>query len=457
MIHLKKNSILFLFILLFTVSKGFAQQNSGKAFSLEEAKKFAVQNNYNAQIAVKDYEISRQQYKQYLSQGLPQINGSLGYNYNIEPIVSLLPGDFFGQPGTFQQVSFSPWYQVNGNITGSMVVLDGSYIMGVKAAKTYKELSQNQRTKAEIDVKEETARNYYTVLLLSETIAIMDSIVTNLEKVYFETEQFRINGFREYIDVEQIKLSVDQTKNQVAKMRTQKELAERMLKLGMGYPTDQEIILTDKLLNFNPEKPADYIFNADLNSFKTEDHIESKILQKLYDVNKMNQNVEFSKAFPSLRTFFSWNYNGFSNDRSRPVLFSSGSQYFKGGTTWGFSLNVPIFSSLYRHSTWQKAKIQTEKVALQQKQADEGLKMAFANAKANYVNTYKMLESERNNVELARKISTTNSIKFKEGLITSFEMTNSEYQYLNAVSSYVNTLYSLLNYKLDFDKLNNKL
>jgi outer membrane protein TolC len=158
-----------------------------------------------------------------------------------------------------------------------------------------------------------------------------------------------------------------------------------------------------------------------------------------------------------LRTFFSWNYNGFSNDRSRPVLFSSGSQYFKGGTTWGFSLNVPIFSSLYRHSTWQKAKIQTEKVALQQKQADEGLKMAFANAKANYVNTYKMLESERNNVELARKISTTNSIKFKEGLITSFELTNSEYQYLNAVSSYVNTLYSLLNYKLDFDKLNNKL
>ncbi len=430
-----------------------AQQN----FSLEEARKYAVQNNHNSRLAVKDYEISKAQYTQALSYGLPQINGSLGYNFNVQPQVFLLPD--FQNPGSgqFVQLEATPPTTMSVQLTGSMTLLDGTYIMGVMAGKTFKELSLEQKAKTDLEVKESVTRAYYQVLILKENVKVLEGTLANLERVQLETQAYVKEGFRELLDGEQVKLNVDMTRNTLIKARSNAEMAERGLKLQMGFPVDQPITLTDDFSTLRAESPEDYILNSGSGTPDLNSNIDIRILDKLYTINKQNRNLELSKYFPSLRAFASYSYNGFSNDKRQPVIFGNNNTYYAGGALVGFTLNVPIFSSLNRYSTYQKAKYEWQKAGIQKELAAEGLKVQYENARMNYVNTWETLKNDKANMELAEKIRRTNRIKFQEGLIGSFELTNAENQYLQALGAYYNTLFNLINYKLEFDRITNRL
>lgn len=428
-----------------------------QSFSLEEARKYAVQNNHNARLAVKDYEISKAQYTQALSFGLPQINGSFGYNFNVQPQVFLLPD--FQNPGSgqFVQLEAAPPTTMSVQLTGSMTLLDGTYIMGVMAGKTFKELSLEQKAKTDLEVKEAVTRAYYQVLILKENVKVLEGTLNNLERVQSETEAYVKQGFRELLDGEQVKLNVDMTRNTLIKARTNAEMAERALKLQMGYPVDMPIILTDDFTTLRAETPDDYIINGVSESPDLSSNIDIRILDKLQTINKQNRNLELSKYFPSLRAFASYSYNGFSDDKRQPVIFGNNNTYYAGGSIVGFSLNIPIFSSLNRYSTYQKAKYEWQKAAIRKEMAAEGLKVQYENARMNYINTWETLQNDKANLELAEKIRRTNRIKFQEGLIGSFELTNAENQYLQALGAYYNTLFNLINHKLEFDRITNRL
>lgn len=444
-------------LIVCSVSYGLAQQASS-TFSLNQARTYAAENNFESKKSEKDLNIATQQYRQYLSMGLPQIFGSGGYNYNIQVPVFLLPASFFGgPPGTFETINAAPPFQTNIGVTATATVFDGSYIIGVKAAKTFRELSVEQRNKSLLMVKEDVTRAYYGAMVLKESMDVLKKTVDALKKTLFEVEQYQKNGFREVTDVEQMKLTVDQTEMAFTRTKAQYDMSLMNLKYQMGYPLDQPIEITDDFNSLQAESPVDYILNSETNSFTPKDNIDIRILNMANKAARLNHKVEFSKAFPTLSTFLNYSYAGFNSDRKRPVLFSSGSQYYNAGSTWGFSLNVPIFTSLNRYSSIKKAKLEAEKSDLQLKQAEEGLKLAYANATTNYKIALQSLNTDKSNRNLSEKILETNRVKFREGLISSFELTQAETQYLQTLTSYFTGIYNLLNTKLEYDKITNKL
>jgi outer membrane protein TolC len=430
---------------------------SQQAFSLEEARKYAVQNNHNARLAIKEYEISKAQYNQALGYGLPQINGAVGYNFNVQPQVFLLPD--FQNPGSgqFVQLEATPPTTMNVQLSASMTLLDGSYILGVMAGKTFKELSLEQKAKTDLEVKEAVTKAYYQVLIIRQNINVLEGALANLERVLTETQAYVKEGFRENLDGEQVKLNVDITRNTLIKARSNAEIAERGLKLQMGFPVDQSISLTDDFNTLRAELADEFILSSGNGIPDLSNNIDMRILDKLFTVNRQNKNLEMSKSFPSLRAFASYSYNGFSNDKRQPVLFGNNNTFYTGGALVGFSLNVPIFSSLSRYSSYKKALYEWQKAGIRKEMAGEGLKVQYENARMNYVNTWQTLQNDKANLALADKIRITNRVKFQEGLIGSFELTNAENQYLQALGAYYNTLFSLINYKLEFDRITNRL
>lgn len=430
---------------------------SQQSFTLDAACKYAEEHAYNALLAQKDYENSRMRYTEALSFGLPQINGSVGYNFNVQPQVFLLPD--FQNPGSgeFVQLEATPPTTVAVGLSASVTLLDGSYIMGVKAGKTFKELSLEQKAKALLEVKKAVTQSYYQVLILKENIKVLESTIENLERVLYETNAYVKEGFREVLDADQVKLNVDITKNTLTRNKSQADLAERSLKMNMGFPVDEPITLTDDFVTLKAEVPEDYILNAQSSSFDLKQNIDVRILERLYTVNKQNTGLEMAKSFPNLKAFANYSYNGFSNDKRQPVLFGSNNTFYNGGTVVGFTLNVPIFTSLNRYANYKRAMIETEKVSIQKRQAEEGLRVQFENARKSYVDAWANLQNDMNNLRLAERIRKTNRTKFQEGLIGSFELTNAETQYLQALSAYYNTIYALINHKLEFDQITNRL
>ena len=138
---MKKTRQLALLLLVFLSVDGFAQQAASKAYSLPEAIKYAIDNRPQAQSARLDVEAARGRIGEIRAIGLPQISASAEVGDNFIQQRSFIPGAFLGQEG-FIPVTFTPKWIGSAGLNGSQLLFDGSYLIGLKAAQTYAELSK---------------------------------------------------------------------------------------------------------------------------------------------------------------------------------------------------------------------------------------------------------------------------------------------------------------------------
>jgi len=89
--------------------------------------------------------------------------------------------------------------------------------------------------------------------------------------------------------------------------------------------------------------------------------------------------------------------------------------------------------------------------------AKKNLKNGYIQARNNYMNAYETYISDQKNKELAKKVLDRTNKKYKEGMVTSMELTQANDKYLETQSSYINSLVQLLNAKVELLKILNAL
>ena len=133
---------LILIILILNSTTFFGQERN---LTLEECIDLALENNEKLKNSYLEEEISLALSKEYLSIGLPQINLDGGIKYNHEVPKSLLDISRFmpGVPeGTEQEVQFGQAYDGRVDLFVSQMIFNGSYFVGLSAAKELVELSE---------------------------------------------------------------------------------------------------------------------------------------------------------------------------------------------------------------------------------------------------------------------------------------------------------------------------
>jgi outer membrane protein TolC len=154
----------------FNLSLIMAQTPETKKLSLTDAITFAKQNNATLKNAKLDELTAKKSVNELLANGLPQANGELSYNYNIDIPVTPIP-DFITPaviganqayfnlklenpyiPGPPIAAAFGQKNNATANITVGQLLFDGTFFLGVKAAKEYVKLSTLTTRKSEIDV-----------------------------------------------------------------------------------------------------------------------------------------------------------------------------------------------------------------------------------------------------------------------------------------------------------------
>ncbi len=454
--YLRMKKHINLLLILFVFEKSFiAIGYSQNSFTLEQAKNYALKNSFKAKDAQLEVLLANQQIKQIVGSGLPQINANFDYNYFADVPKSPFPSEFFGgEPGTFTPIAIAPIHNFAGTLQGSMVLFDASYFLGLQTAKMYRELSIHRREKSLQEVKEEVTRGYYMCVISKENIKVLEETVVTLENNLRETAALQKNGFLELLDVEQLTLVVANTKNLLERNKNQLLASELLLKFSMGYPIEDEIILSDGIAELENEINQSYLgstTNLDLNS-----NIDFQILKQTELLNKKNFQIEKTRSLPSIIMGASYARNAINND---DIIFLNRetSRWFTGGTVVFFSMRVPIFSSLIRDANIKTAKYNYQRVGLQKQLLSESLKISFQNNKSEYEVSLKQYQIEKTNLELAERIRNINRIKFKEGMISSLELSQAENQYLQTRGNYFQALYNLMNAKVEFYKLINKL
>lgn len=431
-------------------------QNNKTTFSLQEAIQYALENNVNSINASKDIEKGRHLINENIGSGLVQINGNAQYNYNIKPPVFIFPNVLGPNPDPTQFVAIdaAPLNSMNASVTASMLVVNGQYFIGIQTAKTFLELTKQQKIKTDRDVKEQVYKSYYLVLIATESERILDSSLKIVNRSVFETEQLHKEGLIEELDVEQLKLIQFNTQDAYNQIKQSKELALMSLKFHMGYPLEKVIQLTDNLENLIRSAQFEGLISTLTDSIDVRSNIDYKLISQKLLIDKKQIQLQRAAAFPSLSTFFTVGGNFFNNERW--LFLGNGTTSNLNGVIWGFQLNVPIFSSWSRVSKLQQLKIEMQKTQNLQRNVERGLLLGYSNAKTQVTNNYKRYLTAKKAFDLAEKIRHVNNIKYREGLISSLNLSQSEQQYFESQQKYFQAVFELLNAKIELDKSMNK-
>jgi len=443
-----KNIFLILFSLFAIVAN--AQDSTRvekRTFTLEEAILYGLDNGYNSRIAKKDVAIALKQKWEIIAQGLPQISGEANYTNNLKQPVTLIPGEVAGgEPGTFVPVRFGTKQSLNATATWNQLIFDGSYIVGVQSAKTLLQISENAKVKTDLEVKKAITDAYGNVLLATESVEILKKNVTTVEKNLSDTRKIFENGLAEEEDAEQLEITLLNLETNLNNSIRMQSIAYDMLKVTMGIPVEDEIIVTDDLNQLSKDNFNLLLLSKEIN---VEENIDYRIAEDQTNLSEVEVKLEKSKALPSLSGFVNYGAQGNSDS----FTFFNDNQIYYDQSVLGIRLSVPIFSSGMRSAKTAQKQIAFEQAKLELEQTRNQVTLEIANARNDYQFALENYENKERNLELAERIENKNSIKFFEGIATSFELSEAQQQLFQAQQDYLQAMLEVINTKAELETL----
>lgn len=431
--------------LMSVLAFSFAQET--QSLSLQQAQSYALEHNYDKVSADNDLLIAKKKIWETTGIGLPQVNFEAKLQNFIDIPTSLVPANAFdpnAPADEFAELQFGTDYNNSATISATQLLFDGSYLVGLKASRVYKEYAEKNVAKTEIDVKEEVAQAYYLVLVAEENKKILAEVATTTQKLLDETIKIHEEGLVEEQNVDQLRLTLNDINNSLAEAERQISISKNLLKYQIGYDINGNIELTDnidQLLEFtNPE-------NVMSNEFDFNNHVDYQMIKVNERLMKLNFNKEKFSFAPSLAAFFSHSQQNMSNDFDA----FSGGKYFPQ-TVWGVSLQLPIIAGGSRLAKTGQAKIEYQKAQTMSKKVEQGLILQAERSKSEYNSALSIYNNQKEGLALASKINNQSIIKYNEGIISSLELSQTQNQYLETEGKYIKSLLDLFNAKSNLNK-----
>ena len=417
--------------------------------SLQEAITYGLENSYDAKNALTDVEIALKQKWEVIAQGLPQISGEVTYqNQFIQP-TSFIPAVVFdpsADPGDFIPVQFSQKQNASAVATWNQLIFDGSYIVGVQSAKTLLQISENAKVKTDLEVKQAIIEAYGNVLLAQESVAILQKNIETVNKNLNDTQKIFENGLGEEEDVEQLQITALGLETQLNNTVRQLAIAYDMLKLTLGIPIDSKLMVTDELEDLTMQYYDLNLLTQDINP---EQNIDYRIAQDQTNLAETEVKLEKSKALPRLSAYVNYGAAGASNS----FTFLSDEQRYFEQSILGVSLTVPIFSSGMRAAKTAQKELAYQQSLEDLERARNQVKLQIATARNDYQFALDNFATQEKNLDLAERIENKNSIKFFEGIASSFELSEAQTQLYQAQQDYLQAMYDVIANKAALEKV----
>jgi outer membrane protein len=436
------------------IGEGFAQENKVLKLSIEEAQKYALQNNRSVQSAKIDVASMTKRVWESTSVGLPQLNLATNYQHqfvipqlsfgqyldvNSLPAGPITKNDIMDAYKDIPPVSLGVKNNTTFDLTLSQLIFSGEYIVGLQAAKVVKLMTEKSLVKTEALTKETVAGTYYLVLILGENVRVLNESLKSINKTFDDMVKMNQQGLNEETDVDQIKISKSNIQTLINSLQSQKEVSLNLMKYQLGLDFSQALMLTDSLPGIIREGNFKYLASP---VFKLENSIDYQMMNDQEKSSILFLKLEKSRVLPTISAFY-----------RRHEQTSAPSLNFAVKDLVGVSLNLPIFASGQRASKISQRKFDLEKTRLNKENVAQGLIMEFETALSSYQTAFSNFTNNQESMILSKKVYEKTIIKYNEGVSSSFELTQNQNQFLTAESNYYNSVLSLLNAKAKLDRI----
>lgn len=424
-----------------------AQQGTDAlSLSLTEAQEYALSHNKAVINARADVEVSKAALWETISAALPQVSMSANFADNLKLMTTLLPGEFFGQPGTKIPVTFGSQFNTSTSVDASLLLFNAPLYIGIETTRLAQKLSQQSLQKSELDTKESVSTAYFLILVTERSLQLLEENIKNMNELMKSTRSMFAAGMAESTDVDQMVLNVTQVENSKTALERTIALNYNLLRFQLGVPAGTPITLTETLESMTESINVEVLLSQE---FDHRQNIDFMLVQGQEMISELTLKSQKASALPTLAGFYNYGKNGMGDKINDQQWFDN--------SMIGLNLSVPIFAGGQRYSRIKQAQINLEKVRTTKEMVAEQLLLQESQLRYNLVNANLQYMSQKDNLEVSKRVYESTENKFRQGMASSIDLTQASNQYLQAESNYLSALMDLLQTKVALDKLLNNI
>lgn len=437
--HMERRLIAFILVLATAALNRLSAQDNPQSLSLSVDKAVEYALDHNRSVAAARYEMlaSEKGVWEAIAAGLPSLDGSISMTNNLIIPVMVFNGMSF-KVGTD--------YEYSNGVSATTTVFNAPYLVGIQTAKLARSMTQKGVIQTEEDTGESVMTTYYLILVSHMTLEVLDKNIANLEEILASTKAMFSVGMAEATDVDQMQSSLTTLRNTRSSMERALEVNYNMLRFLLGLGSESQIELSDSLESILTKVQVESLLE---DSFNLQENVNYQMVEDQVKLSELSLKGAKASVLPSLGAAWSYSRAG-RGDAIEDLAFANGSYI-------ALQLRVPIFASGLRHTRIQKAKIDLDKAVNTRMMVSDQLLIQEKQLRYNLISANEQYKSQRANIEIAGRIMKSFENKYNQGMASSLDLTQANNNYLTAQNNYIQALMSLLQTKVAFDKLMNKL
>ncbi len=468
----RNNCLAWSFLIVFVPSFVTAQDTTRAVrheFSVQQAIDYAKKNNVKVKNALLDVQKQEQVNREVTSNAYPHINAALGTTYNPSVATQVLP-NFIG-PATYQVLidegvkdgngqpiempsnfgfiaaQFGTKFSASAGVSLSQILFDGQVFVGLQARDATMRFQRKNVEVTEEIIKSNIYKVYYQLVVAKTQVELLDANITRFEKLLHDTREIYKAGFAEQLDIDRVNVAL--TNLQTERIRVLNTISNGYygLKVLMGMPVADELVLTDKLDDATIKEGI-----LEMSTYSYEDRKEFQYALIGKELNEYNIKRYKLSQIPTV--MLTGNYAK-SAQRDHWSFFGRG-EWFSVATI-NLNVSIPIFNGFMTKAKIQQARIELQKTENTINDLKLTIDNEVASAKNNFNSAIATLEFQKKNMGLAEKVYEQTKKKYEMGTGSQTEINTAQTDLKAAQTNYITALYDAIIARIDFLKATGKL
>jgi outer membrane protein TolC len=442
------NHLTIFFIIMFLLITGTvkAQQSSPATLTLEESIATALSNNLSVKSAMEKVKTAEQKVNEARASMMPSISGSGSYTYMGKlpqmqfDLSSLLKGitspqgapSASGTGGTSSSIPLGNKDTYNAGISAQQPLFTwGKIYNAYLLTKISYEAEKQGLESVKQQVIFDTTKAFYGILLTDQLVRVTQMAVDQVQ-AHTKTAQDLVDaGMATDFDLLRAKVQLANIKSQLIKMQNLLKLSKDGFKNTVGMKLDTDITLNGEF-TYKP---------IELDLYKLLDLAEKNRpeIKQLELQEKVGEKaVSLAKAGnkPNLALAYNYGYTSYADTMDK--VFKRD----QWNNTWSvtLALSVPIFDGLATRSRVKQAKSAANQIQIGKEQLLNGIGLEVRAAYLSFVEAKDLLNVQGETVQQAEESLRIANLRYKNGLITNVELTDTELALTQAQTNYSNAL-----------------
>jgi outer membrane protein len=422
-INLMKQVTVFFAVILFFSICGSIMAQETMTLTLEDSIATALKNNPNLRSAEEKVKIAEQKVNEARASLMPSISGSGSYTY-----AGKLP------EMQFSGVSFplGNKHTYNAGISAQQPLFTwGKISNAYKQSKISLEADKQGLESVKQQVAFDTTKAFYGVLLTDELVKVSEMAVEQV-KAHVKTAQDLVDaGMATNFDLLRAKVQLANIQSQFIKMQNLLKLTKDGFKNTVGLSLDAQINLKGDFSYKPMELELDKLLES---AMKNRPEIKQLEFQEMMG----EKIVSIVKAGNKPNLALVYNYNYTSNAANLGDVFNRDEWKNTWSTT--LALSVPIFDGLATRARVKQAKSAVKQIQIGKEQLMNGITLEVRSSYMSFQEAKDLLQVQEETVQQAQESLRIANLRFKNGMLTSVELMDTELALTQAQTNYTNAL-----------------